>query len=421
MKTMKTMKKIHPPIPFSPPPIEQEEIQAVIQTLKSGWLTTGPRVREFEKAFADWKGRETIAVNSCTAALHLSLLSAGLGPGDQVITTALTFPATVNAILHTGAQAVLADIDPLTMNIDAREIERKISAQVKAVVVVHFAGRMCEMAEILPLCQAHRLILIEDCAHAVEARQHGRESGTFGDFGCFSFYATKNLTTGEGGAVILKDANKSAPMRALSNHGRMQNTWQTHQHAQLQYDIGCAGYKYNLTDIQASLGLVQLQKLESRYRRRQHIWQLYVDYLKDSPILLPQKLPQKIATSSAAPATAVAPAENRHNRPNRPNGSRHGLHLFTIQIDKKRCGWTRDQVAEKMLSAGIGVGIHYQSIADFPFYQQTLGLAANEYSQARLVAARTLSLPFSPVLTDDQIATVCGVLKEILKEIKWTR
>src|ERR1043165_353917 len=213
-------------IVFGAPQIEREEIDEVVRCLESGWIGTGPRVAQFETEFAAYKGQPfAAAVGSCTAAMHLSVLAAGLREGDEVITTPLTFCATVNAIIRAGATPVLADIDAASMNIDPIEIERRITPRTKAIVPVHFAGRPCDMKSITAIAERHRLRIIEDCAHAIETEYHGRKAGTFGDFGCFSFYATKNVTTGEGGMVLTRNENELARIRMLALHGMSKDAW----------------------------------------------------------------------------------------------------------------------------------------------------------------------------------------------------
>ena len=253
-----------PFIVFGAPEIAEAEIQEVLATLHSGWLGTGPRVAMFESRFADFKGVSKLhvaALNSCTAALHLSLLAAGVGPGDEVITSPLTFCATVNAILHTGATPVRADVDPLTMNIDPSQVERMITAKTKAVVPVHFAGLPCDMDAILDIATRYRLQIIEDCAHAVEATYRGRPAGTIGDYGCFSFYATKNMTSGEGGMVLARDPERVQYIKMMSLHGMSRDAWNRFSNEGYKhYQVMESGFKYNMMnwarDCKKQLGCV---------------------------------------------------------------------------------------------------------------------------------------------------------------------
>ena len=250
---------------FGAPAIEDAEIQEIVATMKSGWLGTGPKVAQFESDFAAYKGaRHAAAVNSCTAALHLSLLASGVGPGDEVITSALTFCATVNAIIHAGATPVLADVDPKTMNMDAEQVERRITSKTRALLPVHFAGRPCEMDALMEIAQRHDLKVIEDCAHAIETEYKGRKAGTFGDFGCFSFYVTKNVVTGEGGMVLARREEDIARVKVLGLHGMSKDAWKRFSdEGYKHYQVVECGFKYNMMDLQAAIGIHQLKRVET--------------------------------------------------------------------------------------------------------------------------------------------------------------
>ena len=276
---------------FGSPLIEDAEIDEVIACLKSAWIGTGPRVAQFEADFAAYKGvPQAVALNSCTAALHLSFLVANLQPGEEVITTPLTFCATVNAIIHAGATPVLADVDPLTMNIDPNEIERRITPRTRAIAPVHFAGRACNMDAIMSIAQKHNLKVIEDCAHAIETEYKGRKAGTFGDIGCFSFYSTKNIITGEGGMVIAKRDEDIARLKVLGLHGMSKDAWKRFGDEGFKhYQVVECGFKYNMMDMQAALGVHQLKRVESYWQRRSQIWQKYMEAFAD---LLDTSAPQ---------------------------------------------------------------------------------------------------------------------------------
>ena len=258
-----------PFLTFGAPTIGEEEIAEVEACLRSGWLGTGPRVARFEQDFAAYKGidaSQVAAVNSCTAALHVSMVAAGLEPGSEVITTPLTFCATINAIIHAGLMPVLADIDPATQNIDPQAIEAAITPRTRAILPVHFAGRPCDMDAIMAIARQARALVIEDCAHAIETEYHGRKAGTFGDFGCFSFYVTKNVVTGEGGMIIGRDAEHIARARMLALHGMSKDAWHRFGDAGYKhYQVMEAGYKYNMMDIQAALGIHQLARVEGNW------------------------------------------------------------------------------------------------------------------------------------------------------------
>ena len=374
---------------YGSPLIEEAEIEEVVACLRSAWIGTGPRAAQFEADFAAYKGvPQAVALNSCTAALHLSLLAANLQPGDEVITTPLTFCATVNAIIHAGAIPVLADVDPLTMNIDPVEIEHHITPRTRAILPVHFAGRACDMHAIMSLAQQHKLKVIEDCAHAIETEYKGRMAGTFGDFGCFSFYSTKNIITGEGGMVIARREEDLARIKVLGLHGMSKDAWKRFGDEGFKhYQVVECGFKYNMMDMQAAIGIHQLMRVEAYWQRRSLIWQSYMGAFAGFPIGLP------------------APVE--------PN-TRHAYHLYTILIDKKRTGISRDQFLDRMTAEGIGVGVHYLSLPEHPYYQQTFGWKPEDYPNAMRIGRQILSLPNSPKLTESDASDVAISVKKIL-------
>ena len=373
---------------FGSPRIEQPEIDEVVRVMESGWLGTGPRVARFEAQFAAYKGAPyALALNSCTAALHLSILAAGIEPGDEVITTPMTFCATANAILHAGGIPVLADIDPRTLNIDPREIEKKITPRTKALLPVHFAGRSCDMDAILPIVQRHNLKLIEDCAHAIETEYHSRKTGTFGDFGCFSFYATKNVATGEGGMVLAQNEEDAARIKILGLHGMSKDAWKRFSdEGYKHYQVVECGFKYNMMDLQAAIGIHQLERVDAYWLRRQEIWQRYGRELADLPIGLP---------ADPEPDT------------------RHAYHLYTVLIDQDRLGISRDEFLVAMTKRNIGVGVHYQSLPEHPYYQQTLGWRTEDVPHAARIGRQTVSIPISAKLTDRDVADVIAAIREI--------
>ncbi|MFQ5974367.1 MAG: DegT/DnrJ/EryC1/StrS family aminotransferase, partial [Alphaproteobacteria bacterium] len=255
---------------FGAPAIADAEIGEVVDSLKSGWLGTGPKAARFESDFQSYIGAGyPVAVNSCTAALHLSMIAADLGSGAEVITPAMTFCATVNAIIHAGAIPVLADIDPVTMNIAPTAVEARITPRTRALLPVHFAGRPCEMDALVDIADRHGLRLIEDCAHAIESEYHGRKIGTFGDFGCFSFYVTKNVVCGEGGMVLAHAAEQAARIKTLALHGMTRDAWTRFSDQGFKhYRVVEAGFKYNMMDLQAAIGIHQLARVEANWARR---------------------------------------------------------------------------------------------------------------------------------------------------------
>ena len=375
---------------FGSPLIEQAEIEEVVSSMKSGWLGTGPKVAQFEKDFAAYKGvPHAVAVNSCTAALHLSLLAADLTPGDEVITTPMTFCATINTIIHAGATPVLADIDPGTMNIAPGQIEQKITARTRAILPVHFAGRACDMDAICAIAQQHNLKIIEDCAHSIETEYKGRKTGTFGDFGCFSFYVTKNIVTGEGGMVLCKNEGEAARIKTLALHGMSKDAWKRFtDEGYKHYSVTECGYKYNMMDIQAAIGIHQLKKIDRYWQRRQEIWRQYNDAFKNLPIGLVDK-----------------PEQN----------TRHAYHLYTILIDEINSGIRRDEFLNAMTAQKIGVGVHYLSIPEHPYYQKTFGWKPEDYPNAMRIGRQTVSLPISAKMDDSDVTDVISAVMSIFK------
>lgn len=374
---------------FGAPKIEEAEIQEVEAVMRSGWLGTGPRVARFEQEFARYRGApNAVALNSCTAALHLSLLASGVGPGDEVITTPLTFCATVNAIIHAGATPVLADIDPDTLNIDPAQVRAKLTPRTRAIVPVHFAGRPCEMDELMSLARQHELKVVEDCAHAIETQYHGRNVGTIGDFGCFSFYVTKNITTGEGGMVLARREEDAARIKVLGLHGMTKDAWKRFGDEGFKhYHVVAAGFKYNMMDLQAAIGLKQLGRVEPYWQRRKAIWERYMEELADLPLGLPPP---------------VGP------------DTRHGYHLFTTMVDEARCGIARDDFLDAMTEQGIGVGVHYLALTEHPYYQESFGWQPDHTPHATRVGRQTVSLPISAKLSDEDVADVISAVRTVL-------
>ncbi|WP_233523350.1 DegT/DnrJ/EryC1/StrS family aminotransferase [Dyella solisilvae] len=368
---------------FGAPRIEEAEIAEVEACLRSGWLGTGPRVAQFEQDFARWRGvtpSRVAAVNSCTAALHVSMVAANLEPESEVITTPLTFCATVNAILHAGLTPVLADVDPHTQNIDPAAIEAAITPRTRAILPVHFAGRPCDMDRIMAIANKHGLVVVEDCAHAIESEFRGRPVGTFGDFGCFSFYVTKNVVTGEGGMILGRHEESIARARILALHGMSKDAWhrfsdQGYRH----YQVVECGFKYNMMDLQAAIGIHQLARVEANWQRRRQLWERYDQDLAGLPLQLPP--------------------------PPEPD-TRHGYHLYTVMIDETRCGIGRDGFLEAMNTARIGTGVHYLSVPEHPYYQQRFGWRPDQWPHAVRLGRQTVSLPLSPAMSHADLARV---------------
>jgi len=378
-------------IVFGAPDIRQAEIDEVVDSLQSGWLGTGPKVRQFEEEFARFRRVEenrVAGVNSCTAALHVSMLAAGLEEGDEVITTAMTFCATINAVIHAGGVPVLVDIEPDSLNIDPEAIEAAISPRTRAIIPVHFAGRPCDMDRIGAIADKHNLLVIEDCAHAIETEWRGVPVGTRSDFGCFSFYVTKNITTGEGGMVIARSADAIDRIKVLSLHGMTKDAWHRFgDKGYKHYRVVDAGFKYNMMDIQAAIGIHQLRRVEAAWQRRAEIWANYQDAFADLPV--------------GRPADPAA-------------DTRHGHHLYTLTVDSDSVGITRDEFLAQMQEAGIGVGVHYQSLASHPYYQERFGWRPEDYPGAYAFGETTVSLPLSSKLSDDEVAYIIGITRSVV-------
>lgn len=373
---------------FGSPLIEEEEIEEVVATLRSGWIGTGPRVQRLEEMMAAYTGaRYAVALNSCTAALHLSLLVLGIGKDDEVITTPLTFASTANAILHTGAKPVFVDVDPATMLIDPKRIEEAITPRTKAILPVHLAGRPCAMDEIGALAGQHGLRVVSDAAHAIETTYHGSSAANLGDLACFSFYVNKNVTTAEGGMAITKNAEWANRIRILSLHGMDRDAYRRFSESGYRhYEVVEPGFKYNMTDLQAALGIHQLNRIAANWQRRDHIWKRYQSCLSDLPIGLPN---------------ADEP------------GTRHARHLFTILIHEEKAGKTRDEVIEELRELNIGCGVHYTPVHLHPYYRKTFGYAEGDFPHSESIGKSTLSLPFSAKLTDQDVDDVIAALHHI--------
>jgi len=377
------------PLPFCQADIGEEEIAEVVDTLRSGWLTTGPKTREFEERFSQYvDSKFAIAVNSCTAALHLALNAAGITEGDEVITTPLTFCSTVNVILFQRATPVLADIRLDDYDIDPAEVERRITPRTKAILPVHYGGQPCRMDELMDIARRHNLLVIEDAAHAVGAKYRGQPVGSIGDATAFSFYVIKNLTTGEGGMVTTNNPELAEKVRILRLHGMSHDAWKRYDaRGSWYYEVQMLGFKYNMSDIQAALGLHQLARLESFTERRAQIVAEYGRRFAALPeLMLPQARPEV----------------------------RHAWHLYPIRVDGERLTIGRDQFIEEMKERGIGTSVHFIPIHYHPYYQQTLGLKPGDFPNTDKLFAGLLSLPLFPRMTDADVERVANAVEEIV-------
>lgn len=374
---------------FGQPLIEDTEIEEVVNSLRMAWLGTGPKVAAFEKLVAEYKGvKHAVAVNSCTAGLHLSCLAAGLRPGHEVIVPAMTFCATINAVIHAGATPVLVDVEPDTFNMNPELVRLKISPRTKAIMPVHFAGRACNMKALMAIALESGLKIIEDCAHAIETEHEGRKVGTFGESSVLSFYSTKNIVTGEGGMVLTNNAGIASRIKMLALHGMTQDAWKRFSDdGYKHYQVEEIGFKYNMMDLQAAIGIHQIKRVEKYWNRRLEIWQRYNEAFRGLPVKRP------------------APLEV---------GSRHALHLYTLLIDEKRAPVTRDQFITALHKRNIGTGVHYRAIPMHPVYRKRYGWAPEDFPNAMAIGCATVSLPLSAKLTDEDVQDVIYAVTEVL-------
>ncbi|NHN29395.1 DegT/DnrJ/EryC1/StrS family aminotransferase [Paenibacillus agricola] len=364
-------------IPYALPLIEDREIKEVIDTLQSNWLSRGPKTLEFERKFAaSVNSPHAIGLNSCTAGLHLALLAYGVGPGDEVITTPYTFIATVNTIIHCGGTPVFVDIDPITMNINADLLEQAVTSRTKAIIPVHFAGLPCEMDKIQQIAERYQLKIIEDAAHAVHTEYKGRKIGSIGDVTCFSFYATKNLTTGEGGMVTSKDEEIADRIRVLSLHGMDKNAWNRYsEKGSWYYEVQEPGFKYNMTDMQAALGLVQLGKLAYMQELRELYAAMYNSAFSRNEAL-------------------ILPADSSEHR--------HAWHLYVIRLKEELLNISRAEMIEQLQEAGIGTSVHFIPVPHHPYYRR-LGFAMEDYPETKRAYEAAISLPLYPGMAVEEV------------------
>ena len=372
---------------FGQPLIDEVMIQEVVDSLRSRWIGTGPKVSQLESAIAQYVGAEhAVALNSCTAGLHLSLIVAGVGPGDEVITTPYTFPASVNAIVHVGATPVFVDVGRSTQNILPDQISRVVTPQTRAILPVHMAGRPCDMDDIASLAREHELAVIEDAAHAIGAEFKGSRIGSISDFTCFSFYATKNITTAEGGMVTTGDAEAAERIRRLTLHGLSKGAWQRYSSEGPGHYVAVElGFKYNLTDVHAAIGLSQVHRIDAWLKRREEIWARYDEAFSDLPVQIP------------------AEAED---------DTVHARHLYTLLLDVERIGESRDWFRAQMHQRNIGTGVHFVAVHLHPYYRDRFG--SRDYPNAEWLSERTVSLPLSPALTDQDVEDVIAAVRDTL-------
>ena len=376
-------------LPFSPPAIGEEEIAAVVDTLRSSWITTGPKTKRFEAEFASYLGAPgTLALNSCTAGLHTALVTAGIGPGDEVITTPLTFAASVNVIEHVGARPVLVDVEADTLNVDPRGVAAAITPRTKGLLPVHFAGHPADLDPLRALAEVHRLTVIEDAAHALPAKYKGRHIGSGGNPVAFSFYATKNLTTAEGG-MLAADPAFIERARLVSLHGMSRDGWKRYDKGgSWFYEVLLPGFKYNMTDIQAALGLCQLRKLAGFQDRRREVVRRY--------------------------HSAFA-GEDALELPVTRGDVEHAWHLYVLRLRPAALRIGRDQFIEELKRRNIGTSVHFIPIHVHPYYRDTYGYAPDAFPLAYGNYCRMLSLPLHPRLTDQDVDDVVEAVLDVAR------
>ena len=378
-------------LPFHIPDIGEDEIQAVVETLRSGWLTTGPKVRQFEEDFARYIGcRHAVAVNSATSALHLALEAVGIKAGDEVLVPTLTFAATAAVVLHLQAKPKLVDCRPETLNLDPDQLERAITAKTKAIIPVHMTGLPCEMGRILEVAKAHNLRVIEDAAHALPARFQKQRVGTIGDITCFSFYATKTITTGEGGMATTENPEWAERMRIMGLHGISKDAWKRYTaEGSWYYEILSPGYKYNLTDLAAAIGIQQLKKCDQFWQARQRIAAQYAEGFQDVP---------EITTPALA------------------RDGQHAWHLYILQLNLERLRISRNEFVELLKQYQIGTSVHFIPLHLHPYYRETFGYRPQDLPQASAAFERIVSLPLYPKMTEAQVLQVISAVREIVRQ-----
>ncbi len=381
---------------FGQPSIGNEEINYITKVIKSKWIGSGKVTEKFENNFKKYKkSKFAVSVNSCTAALHLSLIYCGVKKGNEVITTPMTFASTINSIAMIGAKPILADINPETYNIDPKNIEKLITRKTKAILIVHLAGLPCEIMKIMKIAKQYNLKVIEDCAHAIESKINGKHVGNFGHAGCFSFYSTKNLTTGEGGMIICDDKNFYKKIRVARLHGLSKDAWKRYLPESVNrkyyehYDVTEIGYKYNMIDINAAMGIIQLKKLEKNWMIRKKLFYLYKKKLENLPIKF-----QKIEFKNI----------------------KHAYHLFLIVVDKNKTNKNRNDLIKFLNLKGVGIGINYRTVTDMSIFRKKFNWNNRTCPNSKYLGDNTLSLPIHPKVQKKEALYICEKIKEFFNK-----
>lgn len=377
---------------FGAPRFFQDELKEVMETLRSGWWGTGPKTLKFEAEFKKYvRAKNAVAVNSATAAMHLGLDALGIGPGDEVITSPLTFVSTANVIIHIGAKPVFADVDKTTGNIDPQEIEKKITKKTRAIIPVHLHGRPCPMDKIGQIAKKYKLFVMEDAAHAAEAWYHGRKIGSISDMTAFSFYVTKNIATGEGGMLTTANDRWAQIIRIRRLHGISADAWKRYSSEGYKpYEAVYPGYKYNLTDIAASLGLPQLKRAEANLKIRKKYWQIYHRAFSRIDGIIP---PVPVEPDTV-----------------------HAMHLFAINLELEKLKINRNQFIDAMNKLNIGCGVHFTALHTHKYYRKTFGYKPHDFPNAFRIGERTVSLPFYPHMTQKDLFDVIEAVTQTVKQ-----
>ena len=380
-------------LPYHQPSIDADDERAVLETLRSGWITTGPRTKTFERTLADYVGAaRAVAVNSCTAALHLALEAAGVGPGDEVMTSPITFASTANVIVHRGATPVFADVQPDTLNIDVERLEAAITPRTKAVVPVDFAGPPADLDPIMALAHRHGLVVIEDAAHSIGAEYGGRRVGGIADMTAFSFYATKNITSGEGGALTTNNVEWADRVAIMSLHGISRDAWKRYgSDGYKHWDIIYPGYKYNMFDLQAALVMSQFAKIDRFWERR---------------VALKARLDAGLGDLEEI------------ERPGERPGVKHAYHLYPIVVRTETLTADRDTIMNAIQAENVGIGVHFRAVHLHPYYQQTFGFRRGDFPHAEYYSDRTISLPLYPRMSDSDADDVVAAVRKVIARFK---
>jgi perosamine synthetase len=374
-------------LPYGRQSISDEDIEAVVEVLRSDWLTTGPKVEEFEKAFAELVGaRFAVAVSSGTAALHAAAYACRIGPGDEVIVPAMTFAASSNCVLYQGGTPVFADVERDTLLLDPRVVERKITSHTKAIIAVDYAGQPCDYDALQTIAETHGLVLIDDACHSVGGSYKGRRVGTLADLNTFSFHPVKHVTTGEGGMITTDDPALAERMRTFRNHGITTDHRQREQQGSWVYEMVDLGYNYRITDFQCALGISQIARLSERVYRRKEIARRYDKAFSAIPQIKPLAVHRDVS---------------------------HAYHLYVIQLELERLSIGRQEIFKALRAEGLGVNVHYIPVHLHPFYRDRLGTGPGLCPNAEAAYERILSLPMFSGMSDDDIGRVVNTVTEV--------